>query len=139
MSDLIFQNEAMVLRYHPVERIVHHQMLRRPKSAEFREVLNKGFECLVRYKASKWLSDDRQFTVLDEADEKWAQTEWFGKVMGAGWKYWAVIKPEKAVGQLQMKRNASTMKLGGVTVGTFDTYEEAFAWLKAVDQVKKTG
>lgn len=141
MSQPIYKNDGAVLYYHPVERIVHHEMLRRVTTKEFRELLMAGYEVLRKNRATKWLSDDRNHTVLSEEDEAWARTEWFPLVMKAGWKHWAVVNPVKAVGQLSTKQNAEFMRIGGVTVNVVSTVDEAMAWLKSVDKVvaKKVG
>ncbi len=139
MSDpVIFKNASMILRYHPETGIVHHEMLKRPTSAEFRATLNAGHDALVKNRATKWLSDDRANSVLDDADQTWAQTEWFARMQKAGWAYWAIVNPAKAVGQMQMKRNVATMKMGGVEAAIFATPEEAMAWLQSCG-VRKAG
>jgi hypothetical protein len=139
MSQPIYQNSSMVLYFHPVEKIVHHEFLHRPSGTDFRDLLTQGYEHLRKNRATKWLSDDRNHTVLSEDDEKWARTEWFPLMQKAGWLYWAIVNPAKAVGQLQMKRNVQHMRVGGVTVATFGTVDEAMAWLKTCDRpTKKT-
>jgi hypothetical protein len=137
VSEPVYRNPAALLYFHPVEKIVHHELLRRPTGTEFRDLLTHGYELLRRNRATKWLSDDRNHTVLTEADEKWAQTEWFTLMQKAGWLYWAVVNPEKAVGQLQMKRNLQFMRVGGVTVANFSTVDEALEWLKTCDRPAK--
>jgi hypothetical protein len=140
MPQPVYKNDSAVLYYHPVEKIVHHEILHRPTTKEFKELLMEGYEVLRRNRAVKWLSDDRQHTVLAEEDEKWAQAVWFPLVQKAGWLFWAVVNPAKAVGQLQMKHNADFMRIGGVTVNIVSTPEEAMEWLKKVDRPgKKAG
>lgn len=131
-EQIVFKSESAVLRYHS-EGIVHHEFLKRMVGKDFRDVLDKGAQQLVVHRATKWLSDDRKNTVLEEADEKWAQTDWFPRVVAAGWKYWAIVNPEKAVGQLQMNRHAKTFELGGIKVAMFKDPKAAMAWLLTVD------
>lgn len=112
----MYPNEAALLYVHPVEKIVHHEFLKRPTTKEFRELLMAGYHALRKTRVTKWLSDDRKHTVLSEEDERWTQTEWFRLVQKAGWLYWAIVNPEKTVGQMQAKQNAEFMRIGGVTV-----------------------
>jgi hypothetical protein len=106
----------------------------------FREVLTKGLAQLQKARATKWLSDDRKNTVLEEGDETWARTVWFPRAASAGWKFWGIVNPEKAVGQRQMNRHAKAFEMGGITVQTFSTPADALAWLRSVDaEVKKAG
>lgn len=137
MLQPIYKNDSSVLYYHPVERIVHHEILRRPTGTDFRDLLMHGYEVLKKNKATKWLSDDRHYTTLVDGDEEWARTVWFPLVQKAGWLYWAVVNPEKAVGQLGAKNHAKFMSIGGVTVQTVSTPEEALNWLKTVDRAAK--
>ena len=134
MTQPSYTNDSAVLYFHPVERIVHHELLHRPTGTDFRDLLMAGYEMLRRNRCTKWLSDDRKHTVLSEADEKWAREEWFPLVAKAGFRYWAVVNPEKAVGQMQMKQNVKFMQMGGVTAAFFSTVEEAMAWLKTCDR-----
>lgn len=128
----VFKNESAILRYHS-QGIIHHEFLRRMVGADFRDILNKGLEQMQARRATKWLSDDRKNTVLAEDDQNWAQSDWFPRAVKAGWKYWAIVNPEKAVGQLQMKGNARTMEMAGVKVAFFADPQSAMAWLLSVD------
>lgn len=138
-DQIVFQNESAVLRYHP-EGIVHHEFLTRMMGKAFRDVLDRGLAQMKATRATKWLSDDRKNTILDEADENWARGDWFPRAAASGWKYWAIVNPTKAVGQMQMNRHAKAFEMGGITVKMFSTPEEALAWLRSVDApVKKAG
>ncbi|MFZ5440292.1 MAG: hypothetical protein ACOZQL_09805 [Myxococcota bacterium] len=136
---IILDTDSAILRYHS-DGIIHHEFKKRVVGKSFREILDEGVAQMIRTKATKWLSDDRKHTVLDEDDEKWAHGEWFKKAVAAGWKYWAVINPEKAVGQMQTARHAKTFELGGIKVAMFSTPEQGLEWLRHIDaQLKKTG
>ncbi|MDX2014945.1 MAG: STAS/SEC14 domain-containing protein [Myxococcaceae bacterium] len=138
---IIFKNASAVLRYHS-EGIVHHEFLGRMVGQDFRDILERGLQQLKKTGARKWLSDDRKNTVLDEVDTRWAQTDWFPRAHATGWKYWAIVNPERAVGQLQMRSSAKQFEMmGGVEVRFFTNPGEALAWLKsaAIDPVMKAG
>jgi hypothetical protein len=92
---------------------------------------HKGAEWLERYHATKWLSDDKNNVVVRDDDAHWGDTVWAPSVIAAGFKYWAIVLPMSAVGQLNMQRFAEEYRQRGVTVGTFDTVEAADRWLKA--------
>lgn len=140
MSDrIIFENDIAILRFHD-EGIVHHEFKQRAIGQPFRDILQRGLTQLQASRATKWLSDDRKHTILDEADEAWAKGEWFPKAAAAGWKYWAVVNPTKAVGQMQTARHAKFFEVGGIKVAAFSTPEEALAWLRHMDApMKKVG
>lgn len=127
---LILDKESVVLWYYPELKIVHHRMLQAPDSASFRELLTSGAELLERFRAVKWLSDDRANTVLREPDTDWADREWLPRVVRSGFKYWAIVLPTAAIGKLNMRRLASEHSRRGITSSVFEAPEDAFDWLK---------
>src|SRR5207344_2257618 len=90
---VIIDTEAVSLVYHPGAKIVHHELRRFVRGAEFRDVLEQGLDAFIKYGACKWLSDDRGNGPLTAADSDWATKEWAPRVMAAGWKFWAVVMP----------------------------------------------
>ncbi len=128
---VVLQNEHITLWYYPALKIVHHQMLRAPTSAEFRELLDHGAETLERNGAVKWMSDDRGNTLLRPDDEQWADAEWLPRVLRAGFKYWAIILPEAAIGKLNMQRLAAQHARHGIVSRIESLPGPAFTWLKA--------
>ncbi|MBM4780060.1 MAG: hypothetical protein GQE15_20340 [Archangiaceae bacterium] len=138
---IVFKNDSAVLKYHS-EGIIHHEFLTRMVGKDFHDLLECGLDHMKKTGAKKWLSDDRRNTVLDEADSKWASTEWFPRAHATGWLFWAIVNPERAVGQLQMKATAKQFEMmGGVEVRIFSNPADALAWLKTAkpQDLKKVG
>jgi hypothetical protein len=106
-------------------------MVTSPTSEVFRELLSEGAYVVERFRARKWLSDDRGNTVLRDYDEQWADQEWLPRVLRSGFKYWAIVLPTAAVGKLNMRRLAASHARRGVTSSVETTPEPAFEWLKA--------
>lgn len=106
---------------------IHQPVVKEP----FRELLTKGAELFEERHADKWLSDDRGNSALHPDDSKWAIEEWSPRVIKAGWKYWAIVMPDAALGKLNMKRFIVMYRDLGVEVDVFGTPEEALAWLKS--------
>lgn len=119
----------MTLWYHSDKRIVHHQMHRRPPITVLESVLEKGLETLKEHGAQKWLSDDRKGGALPRSHQEWAATDWGPRMAEAGWRYWALLPPQRAIGQLSMQRLQKTYASLGVTVKIFPDYFQALAWL----------
>lgn len=126
----IIHNEAVLLCYHPRQKIVHHEFHRFVHGAQFREVLEKGLDVFRTRGACKWLSDDRGNGPIKPADGEWALNDWSPRVVAAGWKYWAVILPEKVLGQMNMRRWIETYAKLGVTARVFADADEAMRWLE---------
>lgn len=123
--------ESVALCYYPELGIVHHQMLQMPDSATFRLLLTRGAEAVERHQAGKWLSDDRGNTFVRDVDAKWASTVWLPRVQAGGFRYWAIVLPEAAVGKLNMRRLTAEHARRGITSRIENTPEAAFRWLKA--------
>jgi len=127
--ETILETASVRLLYHPGPKIVHHEFRRFVHGAELRNVLEAGAELLERRRAKSWLSDDRGNGPLKPADAEWAQTQWFPRVREAGWRYWAVVMPEGALGQMNMRRWIETYAALGIVAHPFDEPEAAFSWL----------
>src|SRR5689334_16804117 len=102
----IVETDYATLWYHPEKKIIHHKFHKFIHGPEFRAVLDKGVDIMKQNGAAKWLSDDRNNSTLTQEDGAWAQTDWSVRVIDAGWKFWAIVMPEKVIGQINMKRFA---------------------------------
>jgi hypothetical protein len=129
-ATIIIESDAVSLRYYPHTKIVHHELRRFVHGEEFRQVLEKGLEVFKQRGACKWLSDDRGNGALKPTDAEWALNDWAPRVMAAGWKFWAVVMPEKVIGQMNMKRWIATYSEQGVTAMAFSDPVEAMTWLE---------
>ena len=125
-------NAHISLWYHPDSKVVHHQIHQYTAGTLLREANEKGIQLLQEHGACKWLSDDRNNGPLPPEDLEWAQTNWTPRAIKAGWKYWALVIPEKAVAQMNMKRFQAEFAQAGVTVRTFTDPESAMKWLESL-------
>jgi hypothetical protein len=130
----ILSNEYATLVYYPDTKIVHHTFHQQIGGERFREVLNKGAETLEKYKATKWLSDDRKNSALSKEDTEWSKTNWFPRSIKAGWKYWALVVPQDILGQLNMKEFVDSYFEQGLRIMVFSKPEEAKQWLINIDK-----
>jgi hypothetical protein len=129
----MLDTEYATLWYYPERKIVHHVFHKFIHGQEFRQVLEKGLDIFQQNGANKWLSDDRANSALPTVDLEWAQTDWFPRVKNAGWHYWAIVMPEKVVGQMNMKRFIASYSEQGLTVQVFSDPEVALKWLETVE------
>ena len=128
---MILDNEFMTLWYHPDKKIIHHEFHKFTQGETLRDCLSAGAEQMEFKGAQKWLSDDRKNTVVGEDDMKWTSTVWRPRVIKAGWKYWALVLPEKTIGKMNMNRIIKDYGETGVTVQAFSDPDEALKWLEA--------
>jgi hypothetical protein len=129
---IVLDNEFVTMWYYPEDKIVHHQFHKFMYGQAFRDALSTGADIFEKNGARKWLSDDRANSALPQEDADWGRQNWTPRVMKAGWKYWALIMPEKMVGQMSMQRFIKEFGEQGVTVKVFSDPDEALKWLKSV-------
>jgi hypothetical protein len=125
----VYENAAVTVWYHTDKKIVHHQIHKFVTGADFRAFLTAGRQALEKYGAQKWLSDDRGNTVLAQDDQRWGHDVWFPEMVKAGWKYWAIVRPEKVLARLTMENLTREYGAAGVTAKFFDDPNEALKWL----------
>jgi hypothetical protein len=127
--EVLLETSSCALYYVPRPQLVHHEFRTFIHGKPFREVLEKGLDLLKARGACKWLSDDRGNGPITPADAEWCRNDWAPRVMAAGWKYWAVVLPQKVLGQMNMRRWVEEYAKLGVTAQTFAVPEEARRWL----------
>ncbi|MBX3083143.1 MAG: hypothetical protein KF716_16040 [Anaerolineae bacterium] len=128
----VIDTDYATLTYFPKHKIVRHVFHKFIYGQEFRNVLEKGVELLKQHKARKWLSDDRLNSALPSEDLQWSTMEWFPRAFEAGWRYWAIIMPDKVAGQMNMNRIMKQNIERGLVIQVFEDPEEAMKWLESV-------
>ena len=128
----ISDTEYATLWYYPDPKIVHHRFHKPIKGEEFRQVLLKGLDIFRQNGAQKWLSDDRLNASLPVEDSDWGQQQWFPQVFAAGWKFWAIVLPDKVFGRMNMQNFIKAYSEQGLTIEVFGDMDEAMKWLEAV-------
>ena len=127
--EIVFESEQISVWCYPQLRIVSHQMHRVCYGVPFRDALRAGTAAMQRCNAISWLSDDRLNGPLPDEDENWATSAWFQATKAAGWRYWAMVLPEKAVGKLNVKRFVELYRKRGIEAQMFTEPEPALEWL----------
>lgn len=124
-------NEYITMWYHKDKGIVHHEWHKFLSGDKMREAFMTGTELLRKNKGTKWLSDDRKYPLLSAEDGKWAETTWFPETVKAGWKHWAIVLPEKPVGQINIKAFIKKYAEAGINAMIFTNPDEAMKWLES--------
>jgi hypothetical protein len=71
--------------------------------------------------------------VLPKEDAEWGITDWSPRVFAEGWKYWAIVMPDKKIGQSNMNYFMKEYITRGLVVEVFEDTDEALKWLESVD------
>lgn len=130
MRETIITTARMSLYYHPIEKVIHHEMHSYPGLDTLEQILMGGLELMKQHKAVKWLSDDRKGGAVPKSHHEWGDAVWSPQAVKAGWRYWALLPPSDALGTANMKRLVKVYAKRGVTVEMFTEYDEAMDWLR---------
>lgn len=130
-TETVFDDEFMSLWYYPDTGVVHHRIKGYLPQGGFRKLLDASAELLEKYRASKYVSDDRDNVVVDPDDIRWADDHWYPRVAKAGLRHWALVLPSTMVGTLQAKSILETRRRQGLDVEGFGRLEDAMAWLQS--------
>ena len=133
MPDRIVEDcEQFYLVYHEESQIIHHQWHQFIYGDNFRKCLMKGVELMEETGAAKWLSDDRNTGALAQEDFEWSTNIWRPRAFAAGWRYWALVLPEKITGQMSFRKILKTYYGDSpVNYSLFNDPDEGMKWLKA--------
>jgi hypothetical protein len=129
---ILLENDTATLYYYPDEKIIHHVFHKFIFGDKFREVLMTGADHFTKNNCKKWLSDDRKNPVLKKEDMDWGNSIWRPKVFKAGWKYWAILLPDKEAGKIAMKSVIEDYSRSGITVELFENTDDALKWLTSL-------
>ena len=127
----VFKSRQITVLYHPEAKIIHHEVHENVHGKDFRDALTAGVQAMRKYGAKKWLSDDRKHTVFTPDDLAWAKDVWTPEVLKAGWKYWAIVRPQRPLARIRMEESADAFPQMGVTTKLFGDPDEAMRWLKS--------
>jgi len=128
----VIDNEFASLWCDAEKKLVHHHIKKWVHGEDLRKLLLSGYEQLKKNGCTKWLSDDRFNGALKPDDETWAKTVWFPQVLQAGWKHWAIVLPEKIVGQMNIQRFSEDYKAAGINAKAFSDPDAALKWLESL-------
>lgn len=133
-TQTLIETDYATLRYYPETGIVHSEFHKYVYGLQFRNFITAGLTVFQQNRLNKWLSDDRKTSTLPQADLDWAQEHWIVPMINSGWKYWAIVLPEKLVARQPILRAMEEFAKYGLQVGTFDDPASALAWLESVDR-----
>jgi len=127
---LILENDDLRMVYYPDTKIVHHTFLRPAHGAAFHVFLDAGVDTLRKYRAQKWLSDDRMNTAYSSPEIHWCFADWLQRAVDAGWHYWALVLPEDIYAKLNMNEFVQEFLQAGIQIRIFTDVEPARTWLE---------
>lgn len=99
---------------------------------DMKGAFNAGLNALIQHQSCKWLSDNRSLQPYRKIDVTWINEDWFPRMLKAGWKYWALVEPENALGQLSMTRFVDFNRQKGITLQIVHSVDDGLTWLNSL-------
>ena len=127
--ETILDNQYVNIWHYPTEGIIHHQFHRYIYGDPFREILMAGLAAFETNKCTKWLSDDRNFGAIFPEDKIWGDKVWRPRVLKAGWRYWAMVLPEKVTGKMNLQKMVDEYEQEGIITRVYNEPDEGMKWL----------
>jgi hypothetical protein len=128
-KEVVYKSDFATVWYDPDKKMIHHQIHKFVFGEEYKRFLLAGMEALKKYHVKKWLSDDRNNGAMRDEDVAWGMTNWFPQTIQAGWKYWAIVQPEKVIAQMNMEALVEDFAKGGIAAKFFTDPDAAAKWL----------
>lgn len=133
MSTLI-DNQYVTLYYHEDKQMVHHIYKKGIHGEYLQEALNMGTDYLIENGATKWLSDNSAIDGVTDEESAWINEEWLPRTIEGGWKFWALVVPEAAMGAMNMTQFIHSFSKQGVRCRVFVDSEKAMTWLESMTE-----
>ena len=130
IKTVIIENEFQTAWHYPSKRLIKHQWHKYCAGEVFRDIMTKSADAFEQNKCFKWLSDDRNYAgAMHPDDIAWGREYWGPRMFKAGWKYHAMVLPEKMIGQMGLTAMVNWFQENGVQTKVFSDPDEAMAWL----------
>lgn len=129
-KETIHKSSIFSLYHYPQHGIIHHEVHSNVYGETFKTMLTMGADMFIKNRCDKWLSNDRNSCKPRTEDLIWAQENWKDRVISHGWKYWAIVMPDRMTGQIDMQKIAIGFANLGLEVQTFNCPDMALTWLK---------
>lgn len=120
-------NDFYTLSHDPDTSTITHVMKQRVTGQVFKDLLTAGAAALAQHHATKWLSDDRNNTMLTPADMAWSAA-WLPGAVATGWKHWAMVAAQASLPIKHMF--TANYAEAGLNAKLFTDINEARAWLE---------
>jgi len=135
--DTILLEETFLLMTHsPSEQLIHLEWRGHSRSDNYRRGLDLALDFVRRNNVHRWLADLRNMTAILQADEKWAQEEWFPKIFGTRLEKMAILPSSDYFNQTSVQRIITAVN-GPSTfqIAWFPATHEAITWLAQKEAV----
>ncbi|HEX3050923.1 MAG TPA: hypothetical protein VHP83_09735 [Aggregatilineaceae bacterium] len=128
---VLLTNEYITVEYLEDKKIISHVVHKPVAGQMLLDALNTGTDALVKYGVCKWLSDDRLNGPVSEDEQ--AFLEWNQRTIKCGWKYWALVVPQKVADAGTLMPSMESLFKLGLRMMVFTSVEKAIEWLDQME------
>jgi hypothetical protein len=123
-------DEYLTIWCYPAQGLLHHRWKKFCTGEPFRQYLLRSAEAFEKHNCFKWLSDDREFNgAVATEDWKWGQVHFAQRCVDAGWKYHALVLPEKALAKTSIRALTIYFTQMGIEIQVFADPSPAQKWI----------
>lgn len=126
-----FNKASMTPSWDASVQCVHVKGIGFLQSKDYQTGMNKGLELLEEKKATKWLADMQEQSVIGLADQDWTAQDWTPRAVKAGLSHSAFVVPTNVLTQLSLKRIINKVGNKEIVMVYFDNIESAKDWLRS--------
>ncbi len=133
-DQVLLHEPFLLMTYSPGERLIHLEWNGHPTSSQYRSSLELAVNFVAKHDVHFWLADLRGMTAILQADEKWANEEWFPKLFATPLEKMAILHSNDYFNQTSVARSFQKVnsKLTFQVADLTDMHE-ALEWLRKRD------
>ena len=128
----IVDNDYITVQYLPDKKFIFHTVHKPIADQPLKDALNAGTDALIKYKATKWLSDDRKNGPLSQEILDWGNNDWDPRTIAGGWKYWANVVPVEVASAGTLAPVMEALYELGLRMMVFTDVDKAIEWLDSM-------
>jgi hypothetical protein len=101
-------------------------------SRQFRDANERVLDAVVRHRASKMLTDVRNFRLIHGEDQDWLNRDWIPRAIDAGMRVCALVTPVFYFNKVAVETVTQRLDPARLRVHFFENREAARRWLLTV-------
>ncbi|TGL62831.1 hypothetical protein [Leptospira sarikeiensis] len=129
---VVFESPTGKTEWIEDKKIVKMTQVGKNTGDSLKKCLDTGLDALIKNKAYKWMSDNREMSVHAQEDYDWINNDWTPRAIKSGWKKWALIQPKTALSAISEKKFVDFFASHGIEVKIFEAPEDGLTWLQNV-------
>jgi len=107
-------------------------------SAQFRDGTELMLNTLIKHNCSRVFADLKNMLLIGSEDQQWLTTNFLPRAILFGFRTIAIVNPESYFSKIGLDSVCEGIHKGNLTIGHFETAEEAAGWLNTINRQNKS-